>query len=211
MLARSPPRSASRSLSGPRTPRRAWTISALDEFARDAPRPRHATRRRDAPAPPSAPGTGRSSTASSSRSTPASPGSSASSPTPAQAIHAAVLAAGRGAMASHRSAALPVGHPATRRRAGRRHPPDAAPAEATLAGVVVHRPRDLLDLDAGRREHVPATNILRTLCDLGALDAGAVPGAVGHVVTTGAGVARRAARRRSPPRSAGPSRRPGAP
>ncbi len=45
--------------------------------------------------------------------------------------------------------------------------------------------RDLLDLAPSRRDGIPTTNILRTLCDLGALDAAAVPGAVGHVVTTG--------------------------
>ena len=35
------------------------------------------------------------------------------------------------------------------------------------------------------RTNIRTTNILRTLCDLGALDRAAVPGAVGHVVTTG--------------------------
>jgi very-short-patch-repair endonuclease len=103
---------------------------------------------------------------------------------PTQAIHAAVLAAGRGAMASHRSAARLWGIPR----------PDDDPVDlilpkrtrkATLVGAFVHRPRDLLDLKPSRREGIPTTNILRTLCDLGALDAAAVPGAVGHVVTTG--------------------------
>ena len=55
---------------------------------------------------------------------------------------------------------------------------------ASVDGAVVHRPRDQLDLSPTRREHVPVTNILRTLCDLGALDPAAVPGAVGHVVTS---------------------------
>ena len=55
-----------------------------------------------------------------------------------------------------------------------------------MAGAAVHRPRDLLDLTPSRRDaRCRSTNILRTLCDLGALDAAAVPGAVGHVVTTG--------------------------
>ena len=49
----------------------------------------------------------------------------------------------------------------------------------------VHRPRDLKDLTPVLRTNIRATNILRTLCDLGALDAPAVPAAVGHVVTTG--------------------------
>jgi Protein of unknown function (DUF559) len=107
-----------------------------------------------------------------------------SEPSPTQVIHAAVLAAGKGAMASHRSAARLWGIPR----------PDGDPVdvilpkrsrEAAVDGAVVHRPRDTLDLAPSRRAHVPVTNILRTLCDLGALDAAAVPGAVGHVVSTG--------------------------
>ncbi len=103
---------------------------------------------------------------------------------PVQTIHAAVLAAGAGAMASHRSAARLWGIPRL----------DSDPVDlilprrqrrATVAGAVVHRPRDLLDLAPSRREGIPTTNILRTLCDLGALDSEAVPGAVGHVITTG--------------------------
>jgi very-short-patch-repair endonuclease len=104
--------------------------------------------------------------------------------TPEQMILAAVLAAGRHAMASHRSAARLWGIP---RPAS--DPIDVILSrrsrEAKVTGAVVHRPRDLLDLKPSRRQHVPVTNILRTLCDLGALDASAVPGAVGHVVTTG--------------------------
>jgi very-short-patch-repair endonuclease len=52
-------------------------------------------------------------------------------------------------------------------------------------GAQVHRPRDHLDLKPVLRKNIRTTNILRTLCDLGALDPAAVPGAVGHVVTTG--------------------------
>jgi very-short-patch-repair endonuclease len=105
-------------------------------------------------------------------------------PTPVQIIHAAVLAAGKGAMASHRSAARLWGIPR----------PDGEVVdlilprrtrEAKIAGAMAHRPRDLLDLNPSRKEGVPTTNILRTLCDLGAVDASAVRGAVGHVVTTG--------------------------
>ena len=59
------------------------------------------------------------------------------------------------------------------------HPP------CTVAGATVHRPRDLLDLNPSRKDGIRTTNILRTLCDLGAVDPAAVPGAVGHVVTTG--------------------------
>jgi very-short-patch-repair endonuclease len=100
-----------------------------------------------------------------------------------QRILAAVLATGAGAMASHRTAARLWGVPR----------PDDDPVDVllpqrsrrpTVDGALVHRPRDLLDLTPSRRERIPTTNVLRTLCDLGALDAAAVPGAVGHVVTT---------------------------
>ena len=56
--------------------------------------------------------------------------------------------------------------------------------QATVTGALIHRPRDVLDLNPSTRERVPCTNILRTLCDLGVLDPGAVTGAVGHVVST---------------------------
>ncbi len=44
-------------------------------------------------------------------------------------------------------------------------------------------PRDLGDLKAVHRNGIPTTNILRVLCDLGAVDRPAVFAAVGHVVT----------------------------
>ena len=105
-----------------------------------------------------------------------------SAATAEQRIAAAVLAAGHGAMASHRSAALLWGVP---------RPADDPPEvilprrsrEATLAGVVVHRPRDQRDLNPARRQGIPTTNVLRMLCDLGAVDPTAVVAAVGHVVT----------------------------
>jgi very-short-patch-repair endonuclease len=87
-------------------------------------------------------------------------------------------------MASHRSAARLWGLPR----------PDDEPVDlilptrttrALVAGALVHRPRDLLDLNPSRKDGIRTTNILRTLCDLGAVDPTAVPGAVGHVVTTG--------------------------
>ena len=99
-----------------------------------------------------------------------------------QAIAAAVLAAGPGAMASHRSAILLWDIP---------RPPDD-PSElilpqrcrqATLEGVIVHRPRDLRDLGAVMRHGIPTVKLLRALCDLGAVDPSGVHGAVGHVVT----------------------------
>jgi very-short-patch-repair endonuclease len=107
-----------------------------------------------------------------------------SAPTTTQRVHAAVLAAGPGAMASHRSAARLWGVPRGDDDDVDVLLPQRA-RKATVAGAVVHRPRDLLDLTPSRREQVPVTNILRTLCDLGALDPPAVAGAVGHVVTSG--------------------------
>jgi very-short-patch-repair endonuclease len=101
-----------------------------------------------------------------------------------QAIAAAVLAAGEGALASHRSAAYLWGIP---RPEG--EPPDVMlvrrTRRATVDGANVHRPRDHLDLKPVLRKNIRTTNILRTLCDLGALDRDAVLGAVGHVVTSG--------------------------
>jgi very-short-patch-repair endonuclease len=104
--------------------------------------------------------------------------------TPEQRVAAAVLAAGKGAMASHRSAARLWGVPrpdddpidvmlADRRR------------EATLVGVVVHRPRDRKDLSPVLRSGIRTSNVLRMLCDLGAVDPATASAAVGHVVTSG--------------------------
>jgi very-short-patch-repair endonuclease len=101
-----------------------------------------------------------------------------------QVIAAAVLAAGRGAMASHRSAAYLWGMPRPDGEA-----PDVMLVErsrrAGVDGACIHRPRDHLDLNPVHRKGIRTTNILRTLCDLGALDRDSVPGAVGHVITTG--------------------------
>jgi very-short-patch-repair endonuclease len=87
-------------------------------------------------------------------------------------------------MASHRSAAHLWGIPRpaddtidvllTERR-----------REASLDGVIVHRPRDRKDLSPVLRHNIRTSNVLRLLCDLGAVDAPSVPAAVGHVVTTG--------------------------
>ena len=91
---------------------------------------------------------------------------------------------GPGAMASHRSAAHLWGIPR----------PDDDPVdvilpsvrrEATLDAVVVHRPRDRKDLSPVLRQNIRTSNILRLLCDLGAVDPRSVPAAVGHVVSTG--------------------------
>jgi very-short-patch-repair endonuclease len=100
-----------------------------------------------------------------------------------QRLSAAVLGAGRGAITSHRTSAelwgvprpasdpIDIILPVRARRAG-------------LAGVVVHRPRDHRDLKPVLRDHIPTTNVLRMLCDLGAVDRPAVVDAVGHVLST---------------------------
>lgn len=99
-------------------------------------------------------------------------------------IAAAVLAAGPGAMASHRSAAWLAG---VRR-------PDTDPVDVTitrdrrapeLAGVVVHRPRDLIDLRSVTVRGIESSVLLRWCVDLGAVDPDGVTDAIGHVVTNG--------------------------
>jgi very-short-patch-repair endonuclease len=101
--------------------------------------------------------------------------------TTTQRIAAAVLAAGPGAMASHRSAAHLWGI----------DEPDDEMVDLILAdrrrhvdldGVVVHRPTDRLDLVPQRRDNVACTNVLRTLCDLGAVAPEAVFDAVGRAL-----------------------------
>ena len=104
--------------------------------------------------------------------------------TPEQRIAAAVLAAGKGAMASHRSAARLWGVPRPEDDPVDVMLPDRR-REATLASVVVHRPRDRKDLSPVLRSGIRTSNVLRMLCDLGAVDPEAVPAAVGHVVTSG--------------------------
>lgn len=103
-------------------------------------------------------------------------------PSVEQAIHAAVLATGPGSLASHRTAARLWGIPR----------PDDDPVEVIvtrrnrspdIAGVIVHRPRDRKDLVPVLRSTIPTTNILRLLCDLGAVDGAAVSTAVGHVLS----------------------------
>jgi len=100
-----------------------------------------------------------------------------------QRISAAILAAGHGAMASHRSAAHLWGMPRPADDPVDLVVTDRA-APRTLAGVCVHRPIDLAQLIPQRRSGLPCTNILRTLVDLGSVDARAVEGAVGHALST---------------------------
>jgi very-short-patch-repair endonuclease len=101
-----------------------------------------------------------------------------------QRIAAAVLAAGSGAMASHRSAIALWDVPR----------PEDDPVDVTLLartrrgaleGVLLHRPRDHVDLEPTRRGSICTSKLLRSLTDLGAVDPSGVHGAVGHVVTNG--------------------------
>ena len=100
---------------------------------------------------------------------------------PEQRIIAGVAAVGPHALASHRSAARLWGIP----RPGD-DPVDVIDArdgtQAALAGVIVHRPVDRKRLTPQRRFEIRCTNVLRTLADLGAVDAGGVTEAVGHVI-----------------------------
>jgi very-short-patch-repair endonuclease len=104
--------------------------------------------------------------------------------TPEQAIHAAVLVAGPDALASHRSAARLWGIP---------RPDDdrvdvmmlSRGSSPVLEGVDIHRPTDMDHLLPARRNSIRCTNVVRTLCDLGAVDPRGVSGAVGHALTSG--------------------------
>ena len=89
--------------------------------------------------------------------------------TPVQTIAAAAWSIGGGVLASHRSAALlwraaPVGD----------CPVDlistARVRRTTAPGVVLHRPRDLVDLRPTIRSGIATCNPLRCLVDLGAVD-----------------------------------------
>jgi very-short-patch-repair endonuclease len=113
-------------------------------------------------------------------------------------ILAAVLSVGRGALASHRSAAYLWGIDA---------PTDVvdlivdnrAP-RARRDSVVVHRPRDRRDLRPIKRNGIPTTNPLRVLLDLGAVSPDLVLPALETLVADGRvsiGAARAARRRHS--------------
>lgn len=101
-----------------------------------------------------------------------------------QAIAGAVLAAQPGAAASHRSAAYLWDVPR----------PDDDPIDLMFAdrtrgleleGVVLHHPRDRRDLSPVLRRNTKTSNVLRWLCDLGAVDELGVPDAVQVVVING--------------------------
>ena len=95
-----------------------------------------------------------------------------------------MLAAGKTAVASHRSAATLWGH-----RTAQDDPIDVIVNRGvtglTLTGVNVHRPRDRVDMSAVVRSQTPSTNLLRTLMDLGAVT-GDVSAAVSSAITSGA-------------------------
>jgi very-short-patch-repair endonuclease len=99
-------------------------------------------------------------------------------------IEAAVLAAGSDALASHRSAALlwgaerPAGDPIDLILPQRNR-------QARLSNVVIHRPRDMRQLRPVWRHGIPTTDPLRTLLDLGAVDAGGVDAALVRFVVDG--------------------------
>ena len=100
-------------------------------------------------------------------------------------IAAAVSAAGDGALASHRSAAFVLGAlPAPRHVIDviRQRPGTGA---LRVEGVVVHRPRDLVDLRPARHRGIPITNPVRTLCDLGAVAPLAVDSALQAMLVSG--------------------------
>jgi very-short-patch-repair endonuclease len=105
-------------------------------------------------------------------------------PTSEQRIIAAALAVGPDALASHRAAAYlwgvarPADDPVDVIITGRRRLP-------SLAGVIVHRPKDLQHLIPQRRSGIRCTNILRSVLDLGAVDPSAVSDAIGHALSTG--------------------------
>lgn len=91
-----------------------------------------------------------------------------------QRVLAAVLAAGEGAVASHRTAARLWGA-----SVGMENPIDVIVPHRgrspVLADVMVHRPTDVRDLRPVVRDGIPCSNPLRTLVDLGAV----APWAVG--------------------------------
>jgi very-short-patch-repair endonuclease len=86
--------------------------------------------------------------------------------TPTQRIHAAVLAAGGDAMASHHSAAALWNLVDPDSEFVHIIKPDRA-RRPRLDGVIVHRPTDRRQLQPQRRERIRCTDPLRTLCDLG--------------------------------------------
>ena len=114
-----------------------------------------------------------------------------SADTAQQAMMAAVLAAGPGALVSHRSAAFLHGMAPARptivdlilptSRTGLARARTAS--VRGLTGVAAHRPSDRRRLGPHRIDGIACTNVLRTMLDLGAVAPDLVPGAVGHALT----------------------------
>jgi len=100
-----------------------------------------------------------------------------------QRILAAVWSAGSDAFASHRSAAYlwgvdrPAGDPIDVMLSKRSR-------EATVADVVIHRPRDLRDMRFVMRSKIPCARPARVLCDLGAVDDQGVYDALEQILAT---------------------------
>lgn len=96
---------------------------------------------------------------------------------------AAVWAAGPGAMASHRTAAALWGveRPAT-------DPIDVIITSRTRTprrdGIIIHRPRDLVDLRPFMRNRVPTCSPTRMLVDLGAVDEPSVDAAMIEILVS---------------------------
>jgi very-short-patch-repair endonuclease len=85
-----------------------------------------------------------------------------------QHVAAAVGAASRSALASHRSAAQLWGVDLPHDGPIDVTVPDR-PRRPKLDGVLIHRPIDRLDLGPVRRDGIPTTNPLRTVLDIGAV------------------------------------------
>jgi very-short-patch-repair endonuclease len=100
------------------------------------------------------------------------------------AVKAATLTAPGDVMASHSTAvAMWSGPPAT---ATSIHLLSAEhDRRFSVRGAIVHRPRDLLDLRPVIRSAIAVTNPVRTLCDVGAIDASAVEPALVSMMVAG--------------------------
>lgn len=105
--------------------------------------------------------------------------------TPIQAIHAAVLAGGEPAAASHRSAAMLWGLLDIDNGCGIHITMSNRSRNPRLDGVYVHRPTDRRGLEPDRRHGIACTDPIRTLCDLGADDPALVPIALEAALTAG--------------------------
>ena len=107
-----------------------------------------------------------------------------SAPSALGTIRAATLAAGPGALASHRSAATVWGAPC----AGIDPVDSIIPGgtrSRSVSGLRLHRSRDLADLEPIIWRGIPTSRPPRLLCDLGAVAPGAVAPVLSHFLTSG--------------------------